>query len=301
MVLFITRANETRRAYTTCMEEITIADKVYVSSKRAAKITGYAKDYVGQLCREGRVEARLVGRNWYVLESALREHRFGGREKAEEQVPETPAQPHEAVSAWERPQYAHETPVLVPTLESRPKPQVIAAPEDMQSAWRQWFEQKPQPALPDGSEDFTDDLLPMALPEEPVALSRIRPEETAPEALYVPEDSSIAKEEVVELHRSYQSRETGEIIPEESSMVVDLCNVETPKRTRAVKVRRLPGGASTAVTRAVIIVLALVAVLVGIIGSGYADSFLAGTSVDFGAQKSIVDYLGGTSTYKKDI
>ena len=48
----------------------------YVSSKRAAKITGYAKDYVGQLCREGRVSARLVGRNWYVLESSIREAPF---------------------------------------------------------------------------------------------------------------------------------------------------------------------------------------------------------------------------------
>jgi hypothetical protein len=62
------------------MDEITLDDKTYVSSKRAAKITGYAKDYVGQLCREGRVEARLVGRNWYVLESSIREHRFGAPE-----------------------------------------------------------------------------------------------------------------------------------------------------------------------------------------------------------------------------
>jgi hypothetical protein len=51
------------------MDELTLDDKAYLSSKRAAQVTGYAKDYVGQLCREGRVEARLVGRNWYVLES----------------------------------------------------------------------------------------------------------------------------------------------------------------------------------------------------------------------------------------
>src|SRR5271155_2795244 len=63
--------------YTYNMDEITLDDKTYVSSKRAAQITGYAKDYVGQLCREGRVEARLVGRNWYVLESSIRAHRFG--------------------------------------------------------------------------------------------------------------------------------------------------------------------------------------------------------------------------------
>ncbi len=59
------------------MDELTLEGKKYLSSKRAAKITGYAKDYIGQLCREGRVTARLVGRGWYVLEDSIREHRFG--------------------------------------------------------------------------------------------------------------------------------------------------------------------------------------------------------------------------------
>jgi len=58
------------------MDEILIDEKKYISSKRAAKITGYAKDYVGQLCREGRVQAKLVGRSWYVLESAIQDYRF---------------------------------------------------------------------------------------------------------------------------------------------------------------------------------------------------------------------------------
>ena len=69
------------------MDELEFDGKTYVSSKRAAQITGYAKDYVGQLCREGRVQARLVGRNWYVLESSIHEHRFGPT------AAETPAVP----------------------------------------------------------------------------------------------------------------------------------------------------------------------------------------------------------------
>ncbi|VAW32769.1 hypothetical protein MNBD_CPR01-583 [hydrothermal vent metagenome] len=66
------------------MDEITFDGEKYLSSKRAAKVTGYAKDYVGQLCREGRVTARLVGRNWYVLEESIKRHRFGGDEKKED-------------------------------------------------------------------------------------------------------------------------------------------------------------------------------------------------------------------------
>lgn len=69
------------------MDEIIIEEKKYISSKRAAKITGYAKDYIGQLCREGRVPARLVGRGWYVLETAIQDHRFGY--KNEPPVPHT--------------------------------------------------------------------------------------------------------------------------------------------------------------------------------------------------------------------
>ncbi|MGH7175256.1 MAG: hypothetical protein ACREGR_02775 [Minisyncoccia bacterium] len=66
------------------MNELTLDGKLYISSKRAAEITGYAKDYVGQLCREGRVEARLVGRNWYVLNDAIQGKQFGSIDKNDE-------------------------------------------------------------------------------------------------------------------------------------------------------------------------------------------------------------------------
>ncbi len=68
------------------MDELTLDGKKYLSSKGAAKITGYAKDYVGQLCREGRVTARLVGRSWYVLEDSIRAHRFGGEKTSDSET-----------------------------------------------------------------------------------------------------------------------------------------------------------------------------------------------------------------------
>ena len=58
------------------MDELTLNGEKYISSKRAAKITGYTKDYVGQLCREGKIIAQLVGRNWYVSEASIHKHRF---------------------------------------------------------------------------------------------------------------------------------------------------------------------------------------------------------------------------------
>ncbi len=53
--------------------------KRFISTKKASEMTGYAKDYVGQLAREGRVQARLVGRSWYVEEEAVKNHRFGNQ------------------------------------------------------------------------------------------------------------------------------------------------------------------------------------------------------------------------------
>lgn len=55
------------------MDEMHLGKNKYISTKRAAKITGYAQDYVGQLVRTGKVKATKVGRSWFVLEEdALR-------------------------------------------------------------------------------------------------------------------------------------------------------------------------------------------------------------------------------------
>lgn len=52
-------------------DEIRVGSETYISSKRASEITGYARDYIGQLARKGLVEARRIGGLWYVLEKAL--------------------------------------------------------------------------------------------------------------------------------------------------------------------------------------------------------------------------------------
>ncbi len=56
------------------MESLTLEGKKYISSKRAAKISGYTKDYIGQLCRADALPAKMVGRSWYIEEGSLKEH-----------------------------------------------------------------------------------------------------------------------------------------------------------------------------------------------------------------------------------
>lgn len=48
-----------------------IGEKKYISAKRAAKLTGYAMDYIGQLARAGKLDAQIVGRSWFVAEESL--------------------------------------------------------------------------------------------------------------------------------------------------------------------------------------------------------------------------------------
>jgi hypothetical protein len=140
------------------MDELIIDERKYISSKRAAKITGYAKDYVGQLCREGYVEARRVGRSWYVLESAIKDHKFGAAHTDTAPIsPVEAAMPlelpvgEEVTSAWEAPRYGAVEPSL-PSINllrkggsetgwTIEKPaEGAGADEDFHEAWQTWFD-----------------------------------------------------------------------------------------------------------------------------------------------------------------
>ncbi|MFA7309710.1 MAG: hypothetical protein WC050_02290 [Candidatus Paceibacterota bacterium] len=52
-------------------DEVFLGGKNYVSSKRAADTSGYARDYIGQLARAGLIDAQRVGGLWYVAMESL--------------------------------------------------------------------------------------------------------------------------------------------------------------------------------------------------------------------------------------
>lgn len=54
---------------------VSLDGKSYISSSRAAKITGYTSDYVGQLARSGKILSKQVGARWYVDQDALLAHK----------------------------------------------------------------------------------------------------------------------------------------------------------------------------------------------------------------------------------
>ncbi len=57
------------------METLVLDGVKYYKAKALAEELGYTSDYLGQLCRSGKVDGHLVGRTWYVNKQALLEHK----------------------------------------------------------------------------------------------------------------------------------------------------------------------------------------------------------------------------------
>ncbi|MDD5165368.1 MAG: hypothetical protein PHG25_02415 [Candidatus Pacebacteria bacterium] len=55
-------------------DQIIIDGKMYLSSRRGAEIAGYSWDYIGQLCRARKVDAKMIGRTWYVEKGSILKH-----------------------------------------------------------------------------------------------------------------------------------------------------------------------------------------------------------------------------------
>ncbi len=254
------------------MEELEFDGKKYLSSKRAAEVTGYAKDYIGQLCREGRVEARLVGRAWYVREDSIREHRFGPtNETSSEQVeivtPEVITIEEEFPAGWNTASYSSEDIEMIPVLATRPASDTFtrdavletqASPvAHMQSVWQDWFDTSRATGEKGESEEVTITRIPESVtetPEESVPIYRIPMRESFQEAPVLREEPTVEKKTAV------PSRP----IPE-------------------------PRSGTGFVANALLVAMVLVAVSITFVSLGYGTDMLSVQN------NSIISYLSGVS------
>lgn len=55
-------------------QDLLLKGKIYISSKRAAYFSGFAKDYIAEMLRSGKIEGTKVSRNWYVSQDSLLEY-----------------------------------------------------------------------------------------------------------------------------------------------------------------------------------------------------------------------------------
>ncbi len=57
------------------MDSVTVNGKLYKKATVLAKQFRYTTDYIGQLCRNKKVDCQFVGRSWYVTEASLLAHK----------------------------------------------------------------------------------------------------------------------------------------------------------------------------------------------------------------------------------
>ena len=249
------------------MDEILIEEKRYISSKRAAKITGYAKDYVGQLCREGRVPARLVGRGWYVLESAIQDHRFGNQE-IETSAPESPkyeASPVEILPIISRSDEVDEGAVTTPAEDSEEG--------NISDSWREWFDRV--------SNTETQPVVPSTTPA--VTTSPII-EEPEPET----ETETVEISETVEIpiHTIYK-QPPKELLPHNAEEE----QIEEPEQPQIQQSVQKGSRVMIRAIQACGIALATVMVILAVAGSGYLDKYIISASP--------VSIIAGVTLYNK--
>jgi len=285
------------------MDELVIDNLVYIPSKKAAQITGYAKDYVGQLCREGRIEAKLVGRSWYVLESSVREHRFGkthnesvattasesnkSPQTGELDSPEE-IQKEETLHTWEPASYTPETveeivhsnhpTYLTNTTQENTLP--VSQIEEVQNAWQEWFSKN---ELHSTKEPLVaEESHPVQIEEREDRQEEIEDEQTIPE------------EPLVRITRSYVQGSMDIQTEQNKKEVLEYAGVVLKERVvKKKRPERKKGGALA--LRAVFLAIIIITVAVTIIGSGSLDSI----SPTWVSKSGVIDYIAGVRSVAK--
>lgn len=123
------------------MKSIQINGKNYVKARDLAEDLGYTTDYVGQLCRGGKVDAELVGRTWYVDPDSLHSHKAtryrSSKTKSHEAVKVAIRRLHESAPAPTRTpttvhlrthSYENDEAELIPTPHKHREPAEAEAP-----------------------------------------------------------------------------------------------------------------------------------------------------------------------------
>lgn len=283
------------------MDELTIDGKVYVSSKKAAAISGYAKDYVGQLCREGRVDSKLVGRSWYVYEPSLMEHRFNDERKKDHPIEEKEksispksSENTNIQAVFSEPVYSQEPFETIPTLEPKDEekesPVEEAPVDEMQSAWQEWFAENGNSSGKGSKIGYEDRISSVS---SPVAQKTSVYEEKVP--VHIVED-------VIQPKRAYKTEEReapeavrmNTYIPQQSIRVDRVSEIKSEGRNTKARTRRTKNTSNT-IVKALLIGCILVTLSITLIATGLIEELHLS-----GLQKShIFNFFQGSTVVEK--
>jgi hypothetical protein len=63
-------------------DTLILEHKIFISAKRAVQISGYTSDYIGQLCRAGKLDCKMVGKSWFLTEESLQNYRLSTKQES---------------------------------------------------------------------------------------------------------------------------------------------------------------------------------------------------------------------------
>ena len=205
--------------------------------------------------------ARLVGRSWYVLETAIEDHRFGehGAEKKIQEESLVPVPP----TTWESPRYETFMPEKLPSIHHL-KDERISATEGsqeedvgvahrLQDSWRAWF---------DHVEANSEQVNPIPTPEN-LGKEEIGKEDPAPEEGSEDNDVNVPIHVVYEaLPKELLPINTKDIPHKEYNQIVEFTEVG---RDKSLVVRALP---------IVGMLFAAILLVLAVINTGYLDTYV---------------------------
>ncbi|MEJ0053530.1 MAG: hypothetical protein WDN10_02270 [bacterium] len=276
------------------MNELLIGNQTFISSKRASEITGYAKDYVGQLAREGRVTATLVGRSWYVLESAIREHRFGKQAEvssgAQGPKEEQSGLEKAASPAWGSPRYSsEEVPSIFEVPTESPGVNLLSSEESEQTEVREIPAAETQSALQDIQSAWQDWFINRVGPQESQNVPISEPETFEEGPVAAPEPIEEATSITLHISRNEEQISSGnDFEPVDTYIVSETRHELAPAKRKEVKKGHY-------VLSSLMLTAAGIAVLIAIIGTGKLD-FIAAND---GLQANLIQFLNGAEQYEK--
>ena len=269
------------------MDELIIEDKKYVSSKRAAKMTGYAKDYIGQLCREGRVPARLVGRSWYVLETAIQDHRFGTADIQSEESQQSSVPEAVISDKWESPRYETASDELLPSVNRLKTAEMgfidenseeVKESERLQDTWKTWFDR-----IADTETD-----VPVVENVKTDAKAEIEVIETKTEVVEKIEEEPVD----VPMHTIYR-QPPEELLPHSTHLEVEPPSEDEEQEELVVTQKERKGWNRVSIMAVQVfsVLLAVIVSSLAVIGSGYLDEYIISSSQ--------VRIIAGVGVYNK--
>lgn len=234
--------------------------------------------------------ARLVGRNWYVLEAAIHDHRFGSQAIAPVRDAEAPESRQKLASPRYEALSADELPPIIHPRQDGLELASISNEQDgpsqhLQDSWKEWFERiadTAASAIPDATATRKS-------PESVEEAEEDKKEEAVADE--GEEDGKAVRIPIRAIHHQRYQAPPEELLPRALTQEPPrrrLTEEDEKSALGKAQEQRKMSRSTTIMIQGIGILLAILSIILVIISSGYFDTYISGTRV--GVFAGIVTY-----------